>query len=77
MYVKNILYQVVCDWRKKWHVKMEEKENLFSARMVKKNAVENYEDISLDDVVTYHQKYIIRIADEIMVVSINIKLTTI
>ena len=62
---------------KKWHVKMEEKENLFSARMVKKNAVENYEDISLDDVVTYHQKYIIRIADEIMVLSINIKLTTI
>ena len=45
--------------------------------MVKKNAVENYEDISLDDVVTYHQKYIIRIADEIMVLSINIKLTTI
>ena len=45
--------------------------------MVKKNVVDNYEDIFLVDFVTYHHKYIIIIVDRSMVLSINVKLPTI
>ena len=41
-------------------------------KMIKKNIVDNYKDISPDDIVTYHQKYIIRISDGSMVVSIDV-----
>ena len=64
---------------KNWNVKTEEKDKnryKFAARMVRNNVVENYKNVDLDYVVTYHQKYKVRIYDGRMVLSINFKLTT-
>ena len=44
--------------------------------MVKKDIINNYEEISLENIVTYYLKDIILISDGSMVVSMNGKLAT-
>ena len=44
--------------------------------MVRNNVVENYKNVDLDYVVTYHQKDKVKIYDGRMVLSINCRLTT-